>query len=279
MRRLVVRYVLQLIFEVIVFQIYCWPYTVRIEMPSCQWKNWSYTNYEKSVFMIVYLKLFVSSRQRYLRLGLGIETTPDPFLRVSISRFSRLVSVVITAYCPETTNIAEKRLSKTSVIQQVFFDVFAGTKQPNKIGKMPEIQTKFNLEVMTTIFWTISAKFINLKSRVSVSNFKSRVSDLLMKSRSRRLQTGLNPFSLLTEQAMQVWTVMQVSRTVKQHLFMVVSCLPHDEKAVPGRCYLLSNAIGCGGSGVQRGERTGRRHRASKARGHPKSEFTKIKML
>jgi len=102
--------------------------------------------------MIVYLKLFVSSRQRYLRLGLGIETTPDPFLRVSISRFSRLVSVVITAYCPETTNIAEKRLSKTSVIQQVFFDVFAGTKQPNKIGKMPEIQTKFNLEVMTTIF-------------------------------------------------------------------------------------------------------------------------------
>jgi len=38
----VVQYALQLFFEVIVFQIYFWQYTVtvRIKVPSCQWLDW-----------------------------------------------------------------------------------------------------------------------------------------------------------------------------------------------------------------------------------------------
>jgi len=48
-RRVVVKYALQLTFEVIVFQIYICRSTFSINVPSCLWVNWSYTNYEKSV--------------------------------------------------------------------------------------------------------------------------------------------------------------------------------------------------------------------------------------
>jgi len=65
------------------------------------------------------------------------------------------------------------------------FVVFAGKKQPKHVGKMPEIWTKFKSEVMTRFFNKMSAKCTNCEVSVSVLNFKSRISEFLMKSRSR----------------------------------------------------------------------------------------------
>jgi len=51
----------------------------------------------------------------------------------------------------ETLNFAKKGYSKISINQR-FFVVFAGKKQPNQVGKMPEIWKKINLQAITTHF-------------------------------------------------------------------------------------------------------------------------------
>jgi len=64
----------------------------------------------------------------------------DPFLRVSVSKVSSLVSVsVLKATGLETLNIANKCYSKFSIYQKFLFLVFAGKKHPKQVGKMPEI--------------------------------------------------------------------------------------------------------------------------------------------
>ena len=74
----------------------------------------------------------------------------DPYLRVSLSKDSRLVSVSKAAGL-ETLNVAKKLFSKTSIIQRFMFVVFAGMEQPKQVRNMPEIRKKVNLEMMTTI--------------------------------------------------------------------------------------------------------------------------------
>jgi len=70
----------------------------------------------------------------------------DPYLRVSVSKFSGLVPVSKATgldHKPISLNIARTWLSKTSAIQKVFFSiVLAGKKQWKQVGKMPEIWKK-----------------------------------------------------------------------------------------------------------------------------------------
>jgi len=100
----------------------------------------------------------------------------DPFLQVSVSKVSGLVSVSKSAGL-ETLNIAKKWYSKISIIQQILFVVFAGKKQPKPVRKnarsLKNIQLRSN-----DIFLKIRQNAQILKSRVSVSGF-------LMRSRSR----------------------------------------------------------------------------------------------
>jgi len=65
----------------------------------------------------------------------------DPYLRVSLSKDSGLVSIS-KAVGLETLNVAKKLFSKTSIIQRFVFDVLAGTKQPKQVRNMPEIRKK-----------------------------------------------------------------------------------------------------------------------------------------
>jgi len=48
-------------------------------------------------------------------------------------------------------------------LNEFFSVVFAGKKQPKQVRKMPKIRKKFNLEVVTTFFSKISAKFTNFE--------------------------------------------------------------------------------------------------------------------
>jgi len=68
----------------------------------------------------------------------------DPFLRVSALKVSGLVSVS-KATGLETLIIAKKRYSKISIIQRFLFVVVAGKKQPQQVGKMPEIWKKIEV--------------------------------------------------------------------------------------------------------------------------------------
>ena len=100
----------------------------------------------------------------------------DPFLRVSVSIVSSLVSVLKTADL-ETLNIAMKWYSKIYITQQLLFVVFAGKKQPKPVEKMPEIWNKIRLRSDDGIKKT-SAKSTNFEvsslgifGEVSVSKF------------------------------------------------------------------------------------------------------------
>jgi len=97
-------------------------------------------------------------------------------------------------YCK---NVAEDNCWNSTSFLSV---VFAGKKQPKQVGKMPESRKNFNLEVVTTFFQKFRQNSQILKSRVSVSNFKSRrsVSEFLMKSRSRSInEVSVSTASLL----------------------------------------------------------------------------------
>ena len=66
---------------------------------------------------------------------------------------------------------------------------------------MPEIRKKLSLEVMTTRFVKFRQNPQILKSRISVSNFKTRVwvSECLMKSRPRSFDhTSVSKFTVST---------------------------------------------------------------------------------
>ena len=109
-----------------------------------------------------------------------------PVLQVLVSNVSGLVSVSKVSGL-ETLNITNKWFITISIIQRFSFVVFAGKKQPKHVGRMPEIWKKFKSEVMTKFFQNFLQNGQIVKSRVSVLNFKSRVSvsEFLMKSRSR----------------------------------------------------------------------------------------------
>ena len=74
------------------------------------------------------------------------------------------------------------------------FVVFAGKKQPKHVGKMPEIWKNSSQKRWRHFKEIFRQNAQILKSRVSLSNFKSRVSEFLMKSRSRsrRLRSRLH---------------------------------------------------------------------------------------
>jgi len=69
------------------------------------------------------------------------DSSRDPFLRVSISKVSDLISVS-KATGLETLNIAKIWYSKISIIQQHLFAVFAGKKQPNLSEKCQKFEKK-----------------------------------------------------------------------------------------------------------------------------------------
>jgi len=78
---------------------------------------------------------------------------------------------------------------------------FAGAKHPKQVGKCQKFK-KFNLEVVTTFFEKFCQNPQILKSLVSISNFKPRVSvldfwwsldlEVLARSQSRRLRSRLH---------------------------------------------------------------------------------------
>ena len=91
----------------------------------------------------------------------------DPFLRVS--EVSGLVSVL-------RLWILQRNGLLKFLIQRVFFVVFAGKKQPQHVEKMPEIWKNSSQKWWWHFFEKIRQNAQILKSRVSVSNFKPRVS-------------------------------------------------------------------------------------------------------
>jgi len=68
----------------------------------------------------------------------SLDSSQDPFLRVSVSKVSGLVSVS-KATGLVTLNIAKKWLSTICIIQRFLFVVFAGKKQSKQVGKIPDI--------------------------------------------------------------------------------------------------------------------------------------------
>jgi len=104
----------------------------------------------------------------------------DKFLRVlvSVSKVSGL----------DTLHIAKKWFIKIFIIQRFLFVVFAGKKQSEHFGKMPEIWKEKSSQKWWC-FFSIRQNAQILESRVSVSNFKSWVlvpfSRFLTKSWSR----------------------------------------------------------------------------------------------
>ena len=96
--------------------------------------------------------------------------------RCHILRAWRL-DVSVTAYCLDTLNVKKKWFSETSIIQRVFYVIFAGKKQPEQVRKMREIRSSI-LKWWRHLFENFWQKPQILKCRVSVSNSKSRVSVL-----------------------------------------------------------------------------------------------------
>jgi len=84
--------------------------------------------------------------------------------------------LVLMATGLETLNIAKKWLSKISIIQRFLFVVFAGKNNQKRSEKCHKFEKKFNLEVMTIFYKQI---------RQNPQILKSRVSEILIKSRSR----------------------------------------------------------------------------------------------
>ena len=106
----------------------------------------------------------------------------DSFLPVPVSKVSGL----------ETLNIAKKWFIKVCIIQRFLFVVFVGKKQPKHVRKMPEIWKKFKSEVMMTFFLFQQNTQI-LKSRVSEFLMKSRSRlEILTRFQSRRLRSRLH---------------------------------------------------------------------------------------
>jgi len=95
------------------------------------------------------------------------DSSRDPFLRVSVSKVSGLVSVSKAARL-ETLNVAKKWFSKVPIIKRFLFVVFSGKKQQKHVGKMPEIRKKFTSEVITT-FLKMRQNAQILKSRADMS--------------------------------------------------------------------------------------------------------------
>jgi len=116
----------------------------------------------------------------------------DPFLQVSVSvlKVSGLV-LASKVSALDTLNIAKKCFIKIYIIQRFLFVVFAGKKQPKDVAKCQKFAKNWSQKWWQHFLTKFRKNAQILKSLVSVSNFKSRVSvsEFLMKSWSRSRST------------------------------------------------------------------------------------------
>ena len=98
----------------------------------------------------------------------------DPFLRVSVSKFSVLYHKCFVLGAWNTATIC---FIKTSVFTCFLFAVLAGKKQPKQIRKMSEIRKIFNFCVMITFFEKFKKNF-GIIHESSSTESRSRISSL-----------------------------------------------------------------------------------------------------
>ena len=113
----------------------------------------------------------------------------DPYLRVSVSKFSGLVPVSKATgldHKPISLNIARTWLSKTSVIQKVFSLLcWQVRNNENRWEKCQKFEKSLTWEVVTTFCWKFLAKSTNFEA-------SSLGPEVLTKFLSRRLRSRLH---------------------------------------------------------------------------------------
>jgi len=125
----------------------------------------------------------------------------DPFFQPRSRRLQVSVTNLLSWNFEDCRDMALEYFCNST---SFFPAVFAGKKQSKQVRKMSEIRKKLNLKWSQRFFDKLRQNPQILKPRVSVSNFKSRVQEFLMKSRSRSFnEVSVSTASLLPVQVIE----------------------------------------------------------------------------